>query len=71
MRPINLTIVHRWPEAVSIFNVMRFVIATRGPLQKRWNSLGSDLEIALALGNCPDPGEKSAALRQQTYFTTV
>jgi hypothetical protein len=44
MRPINLIVVRWWPGAVSILNVMRFVSATRGPLQKPWNNLGSELE---------------------------
>lgn len=37
----------------------------RGPLQKPRNNLRSDLEICPSLGNCSDPGEKSAALLQQ------
>src|ERR1700732_304109 len=65
MRPINLTIVHLWPGIGSILNVMRFVSATRGPLQKPWNNLGSELEICPSLGNCSDPGEKSVALLQR------
>jgi hypothetical protein len=55
-------IVHWWHGVVSILNVTRFVSATRGPLQKPWNNLGSDLEICSSLGNCSDPGEKSSAL---------
>src|SRR5712692_4663990 len=65
MRPISLIVVHRWPGVVSILNVTRFASARRGPLQNLLNNLESDLEICPSLGNCSDPGEKSAAWLHQ------
>lgn len=65
MRPISLIVVHRRPGVVSILNVTRFASARRGPLQNLLNNLESDREICPSLGNCSDPGEKSAALLHQ------
>src|SRR6267378_4758428 len=67
MRPINLTIVHWWPEAVSILNVTRFTSAMRGPHQKLWNNLESDREICPGLGNCSDSGEKMRCFVSATH----
>src|SRR5713226_2818126 len=71
MRPINLTVVHWWPGVVSILKVTRFVSAMRGPLQKPWNNLESDLEICPRSGKLLRSGREMRSCFSNSFHSIV